>query len=99
MTPKMSTPWITSESCSLMLARRIVAYHLADAYQPVMDSRLMKTVDERLGELVATDCLHKADRSAMARLLISVVHGETVSSALLNAPPDADRQREVIKLI
>ena len=35
-------------------ARGVVACHLADAYQPVMDSRLMETVDERPGELVTT---------------------------------------------
>lgn len=63
MTLNMRTPWV-APSIVFAYARGIVAYHLADAYEPVMDSGLKETIDERLGELAATGCVHEADRKA-----------------------------------
>ena len=73
--------------------------HLAQAHRPVVDSGLMEAFSRRLDELAAIGHVRKGDGGAMAQLLISVVHGEALSSALLNTAPDADRRREMIKLI
>ncbi len=73
--------------------------HLVEAHQPMMESGLVESLSTRLNELAEKGCIGKGDGSAMAQLLISVVHGEALSTALLNTPPDADRRRETIRLI
>ncbi|MEM8586806.1 MAG: helix-turn-helix domain-containing protein [Pseudomonadota bacterium] len=73
--------------------------HLADAHGPMMESGLVGALSTRLGDLVEKGCLRKGDGGAMARLLISLAHGEAVSAALLKTPPDANRRRETIRLI
>ena len=73
--------------------------HLAGAHGPMMESGLADCLGTRLGDLTKKGCIRKGDGSAMARLLISVVHGEALAAALLKAPPDADRRRETIRLI
>lgn len=73
--------------------------HLADAHQPMMESGLVESLSTRLGDLAIKGCIRKGDGSAMAQLLISVVHGEALSAALLKTPPDGERRRETIRLI
>ena len=73
--------------------------HLADAHGPMMESGLVESLSTRLGDLVKKGGIRKGDESAMARLLISVVHGEALSAALLKAPPDEQRRRETMRLI
>ena len=73
--------------------------HLADAHQPMMEAGLVESLSTRLGDLVEKGCIRKGDGSAMARLLISIVHGEALSAALLKTPPDGERRRETIRLI
>ena len=73
--------------------------HLADAHQPMMESGLVESLSTRLGDLAKKGCIRKGDGSAMAQLLISVVHGEALSAALLKTPPDGERRRETIRLI
>ena len=73
--------------------------HLADAHQPMMESSLVESLSTRLGDLAKKGCIRKGDGSAMAQLLISVVHGEALSAALLKTPPDGERRRETIRLI
>ena len=73
--------------------------HLADAHGPMMESGLVESLSTRLGDLVKKGCIRKGDGSAMAQLLISVVHGEALSAALLKTPPDGQRRRETIRLI
>ncbi|MCG8546706.1 MAG: TetR/AcrR family transcriptional regulator [Alphaproteobacteria bacterium] len=73
--------------------------HLADAHKPVMGSGLTESLGARLGDLVEKGFIRIGDGSAMARLLISVVHGEALSAALLKTPPDEKRRRETIRLI
>ena len=73
--------------------------HLADAHQPMMESGLVESLSTRLGDLVEKGCIRKGDGSAMAQLLISIVHGEALSAALLKTPPDGERRRETIRLI
>ena len=75
------------------------ADHLADAHGPMMESGLVESLSTRLGDLVKKGCIRKGDGSAMAQLLISVVHGEALSAALLKTPPDGERRRETIRLI
>ena len=75
------------------------ADHLADAHQPMMESGLVESLSARLGDLVKKGCIREGDGSAMAQLLISVVHGEALSAALLKALPDEKRRRETIRLI
>ena len=75
------------------------ADHLADAHGPMMESGLVEALSTRLGDLVKKGCIGEGDGSAMARLLISVVHGEALSAALLKTPPDGQRRRETIRLI
>ena len=75
------------------------ADHLAEAHQPMMESGLVESLSTRLGDLIKKGCIRKGDGSAMAQLLISVVHGETLSAALLKTPPDRERRRETIRLI
>ena len=75
------------------------ADHLADAHQPMMGSGLVGALGTRLGDLAKKGCIRKGDGSAMAQLLISVVHGEALSAALLKTPPDEKRRRETIRLI
>ena len=75
------------------------ADHLADAHGPMMESGLVGALGTRLGDLVEKGCIRKGDGSAMAGLLISVVHGEALSAALLKTPPDEKRRREMIRLI
>ena len=72
---------------------------LADAHRPVMDSGLIESLSTRFSDLAEKDYIREGDGGAMAQLLISVVHGEAVSAALLKTPPDADRRREMIRLI
>ena len=73
--------------------------HLADAHGPMMESGLVGTLGARLGGLADRGFVRKGDGSAMAGLLISVVHGEALSAALLKTPPDEKRRRETIRLI
>ena len=75
------------------------ADHLAHAHRPVMGSGLAEALGTRLGELAEKGFIRKGDGSAMAGLLISVVHGEALSAALLKTPPDEKRRRETIRLI
>ncbi len=75
------------------------ADHLADAHQPMMEAGLVESLGARLGGLTDRGFVRKGDGSAMARLLISVVHGEALSAALLKTPPDGKRRREMIRLI
>ena len=75
------------------------ADHLADAHQPMMEAGLVESLGARLGGLADRGFIRKGDGSAMARLLISVVHGEALSAALLKTPPDGKRRRETIRLI
>lgn len=72
---------------------------LANAHRPVVEAGLAEAVSKRLDELVAMGHVRKGSGGAMAQLLISVIHGEVLSNALLNTPPDADRRREMIRLI
>ena len=73
--------------------------HLADAHRPVMGSGLVGALGTRFGDLAEKGFVRKGYGSAMAQLLISVVHGEALSAALLKAPPDEKRRRETIRLI
>ena len=73
--------------------------HLADAHGPMMESGLVESLGARLGGLADRGFVRKGDGSAMAGLLISVVHGEALSAALLKTPPDEKRRRETIRLI
>ena len=73
--------------------------HLADAHQPMMEAGLVESLSTRLSDLAKKGCIRKGDGRAMAQLLISVVHGEALSAALLKTPPDADRRRETMRLI
>lgn len=73
--------------------------HLADAHQPMMESGLVGALNTRLGDLADRGFVRKGDGSDMAGLLISVVHGEALSAALLKTPPDEKRRRETIRLI
>ena len=75
------------------------ADHLADAHGPMMESGLVSALSTRLGDLAEKGCIREGDGSAMAGLLISVVHGEALSAALLKTPPDEKRRRETIRLI
>ena len=75
------------------------ADHLADAHQPMMESGLVGALGIRLGDLAEKGRIRKGDGSAMAGLLISVVHGEALSAALLKTPPDGERRRETIRLL
>ena len=75
------------------------ADHLAHAHRPVMGSGLAEALGTRLGDLAEKGFIRKGDGSAMAGLLISVVHGEALSAALLKTPPDEKRRRETIRLI
>ena len=73
--------------------------HLADAHQPMMESGLIESLSTRFSDLAEKDYIREGDGGAMAQLLISVVHGEAVSAALLKTPPNEDRRREMIRLI
>lgn len=73
--------------------------HLADAHQPIMKAGLIDSLSARLSELAEKGCVRKGDGSAMAQLLISVVHGEALSATLLKAPPNGERRRNTIRLI
>ena len=73
--------------------------HLADAHGPMMESGLVGALGARLGDLADRGFIRSGDRNAMAGLLISVVHGEALSAALLKTPPDGKRRRETIRLI
>ena len=73
--------------------------HLADAHGPMMESGLVGTLSTRLDDLAENGFIRKGDGSAMAGLLISVVHGEALAAALLKTPPDEKRRRETIRLI
>ena len=73
--------------------------HMADAHQPMMESGLVESLSTRLGEIAARGHVRKGDESAMAHLLISVAHGEALSAALLNTPPDQERRHETRRLI
>lgn len=75
------------------------ADHLAHAHRPVTGSGLAEALGTRLGDLAEQGFVRKGDGSAMAGLLISVVHGEALSAALLKTPPDGKRRRETIRLI
>ena len=73
--------------------------HLADAHQPMMESGLFDSLGARFVELSEKGCIGEGDGSAMAQLLISVVHGEALSAALLKTPSDESRRHETIRLI
>ena len=75
------------------------ADHLAKAHQPMMESGLVGALSAQLGDLAEKGWIRKADGSAMAQLLISVVHGEALSDTLLKTPPDEKRRRETIRLV
>ena len=46
--------------------------------------------------LTKEGCIRKGDGSSMGGLLISIVHGEALSGALLSAPADEKRRRKTI---
>ena len=73
--------------------------HLANAHRPVVDSGLQESFGKRLDELAAAGHVRPGDGHAMAQLLISVIHSEALSSVLLQTTPDADRRREMVRLV
>lgn len=73
--------------------------HLADAHGPMMETGLVESLSTRLRDLIEMGCIRKGDGSAIAQLLISVVHGEALSAALLKTPPDGKRRRDMIGLV
>lgn len=72
---------------------------LASAHEPVMKSGLMEALSTRFKDLAGSGLIRVPDSAAAAQLVVSVVHGEALASALLNTPTEPERRRQMVRLI
>lgn len=73
--------------------------HLASAHQPIVDSGIHEAFRERIDELLATGFISGGNGAAITQLLVSVVHGEALASAIMKVPPDVRRRREMFRTV